>query len=206
MEYPKELLPKVGYKRIESKLYGFYLLRRTLKKNIFDSSTEQLKNEFLEEDGKDIRFLSWSCNLYNLYKYEYLKILITNKYLTKKEWDFETPVETPALNDDYIIIDEYGCYLLDILSVIKNLQVPYSKGKVNRVYARPKLYHSPNLSNFWHFEIRWIDYDNNLISKNPSKWKNTLVASIRSFIRNYCKPIDEINNSDIPKLDISEYS
>jgi hypothetical protein len=203
MEYPQDLLPKSGCKRIVAPidLSSFYLLRRTLSSDIFDSSTGQLKDEYLEEEKQEKRFLTWSCNLFNLYSIDHCFFNVHNKALTMVEWDFVTLTEPLIHEKDFTILEEFGTYFLSIGEVVENLQVPYKIGTEPEYYAKPYVYHCPNPCNFWHFELRWKDNKNDEIKFSKSAWKNKMLGTMRSVLRNYCFNLDEIEISAIPSLD-----
>lgn len=208
MQYPLDILPKIEFKKIDQSedLTGFFLMRGTPDEDIFDESTEQIKNEYLEEDGEEKRFLTWSCNLFNLFQIENLKFSVYNKEMTHYEWDYETEVKEPIYNEDFEVLTEFGCYFLSISEIISNLRVPYTRDKEVDAKAQPYVEHVPTPCNFWHFEMKWKDANQKAISKNMgSKWKNTLVGTMRSYIRNYCLALDEIDQSIIPELKTEAY-
>lgn len=203
MEYPQELLPKVGYRRIESDngiLNGFYLMRCTNNLDIFDISTEQIKDEFLEEVGQEYRFFTWSCNLYNLFDIKHIPFKVHNKELTNCEWDFLTEVEIPLIEKDFSIVKNFGHYFLIIDEIFTNTKIPHNKIKVVNPYAKPYIYHSPNKCNYWHFELRWKDQDNVIINRNKSEWKNNLISTMKSLLRECCLSIEQVDHSLIPIL------
>jgi|GEM_PF-1015612 len=203
MEYPQDLLPKIGYRRIESEngeLTGFYLMRSTNNPDIFDKSTEKLKDEFLEEQGQEYRFFTWSCNLYNCFDIVHIPFKVHNKDLTNCEWDFESEVDIPLINKDFEIDEFFGQYFILIDDLFINTQIPHNKAKVVNPYAKPFVYHSPNKCNFWHFELKWKDQDGVIINRNKSEWKNNLLSTMKSFLRESCIPIEDIDQTSVPIL------
>jgi hypothetical protein len=207
MEYPQELLPKVGYKRIISNesLSSFFLMRKTVAKEILDSSTQQIKDEYIEESGEEKRFLTWSCNLFNKFEIENLQFNVHNRDLTMKEWDFTTEVTPPIHLVDFSLETEFNQYFISISDINNNLRIPYKKGDNLEQIAKPLVYHSPNKSNFWHFEIRWLDAENNMISRNLSAWKNLMIGTMKAYIRNYCLMIEDIDKDKIESLSEEDY-
>jgi len=208
MEYPQELLPKIGYRRIASEngeLFGFYLLRCTNNPDIFDNSTEQLKDEFLEEAGQEYRFFTWSCNLFNCFDITHIPFKVHNKELTNCEWDFLSEVEKPLIEKDFVIDNNFGHYFILIDEIFTETQIPHNKAKVVNPYAKPFIYHCPNKCNYWHFELRWKDQDDVVINRNRSEWKNNLISTMKSFLRECCVSIEQVDQSVIPILSTELY-
>ncbi|MFW5804569.1 MAG: hypothetical protein ACOCWG_05005 [bacterium] len=189
MHYPEILLPNIQYKKIESDLSGFLLIRKTETKDIINPSTLTLKDEVITFE--QIHLIDYSVNLLGEFEVDHLKykIIGNNRQLYNSYWDFKTRVSTPKENEDFLIELGYGFFLLPI-EKLNGSTFPFQKGNEKEFVAKLLVVHKPTKCNFWHFEVRWHllnpDEDFEEFKRNKkAKWQFILTATLKSKIKQY---------------------
>lgn len=183
VEYPKEILPRLGYSEIFVNENDYILIRKCPNSEILDNTTGTLKNEYICQQSKHL--LNWSCNLYGLFNESHIPLPIVNKNLNDI-WNFKDEISLPQHGKDFTIDSEYGYYYLS-LSKILNVKVPYKYGENDEFEAKPFFSHQPTLCNYFHCEIRYKDQNGAEINPDSNqKWVNRCSSWLKNNIKQYC--------------------
>ncbi|MBI2269016.1 MAG: hypothetical protein HYU69_01520 [Bacteroidetes bacterium] len=210
MLYPDELLPKPHYKGIDSdKLTPkSFLLRKSL--NPPDPYNEEIRVDEIFDKGKELFGLSE--NLFGIYTLEHLKYVASKD----KEKNYHSPwqVGDSVIKAEAVIftIEENPAPIFFPVIAIHNVPFPIEKkisvqGNANpqtkKISGRIYVQHSPSKCNFWHFELRITEPDNNgekeikRNSTNTGDWRD---EAAKSFLKFTLKIIGQrsVNDYDTP--------
>lgn len=186
MEYPDELMPKVGMPHVTDDLSKYSLIRKSNSVVEFDESTHRIKDGCIHE-VHDKQYLEWSCNLYANYSIDNLDIEILERKFNSY-WDYATAIEPPTHPNQFDRSSDTNHYFIPI-SKVEKIKIPYDKAS-NSYHTQAFVHHCPTLCNYWHFEIRWRDADGNPIPRGKSgAWVKQIRGSIKAMIRQHVKPI-----------------
>jgi hypothetical protein len=196
MNYPEEILPKVGFKLIVADLTGFFLLRVTQTNKVdelIDPNTGKPNLKHVCSPREKI--IDFSSILLGRYRPEYITIVFTKeggeKYFHYCKPD--TEVDHPVFETDFIVVEGrgYWCAPIDKLNgrefPYKNLKDPNSDDEIFTCLVC----HTPMLWNFWHFSLYWKtpntmikDYNDKASKKEIQKVAHaarTLLSEILTF-------------------------
>ncbi len=188
MTYPDELLPKSSYKKCinanDLVLHTCYLIRRSLK--IQEETLDnigQVRIDAICEIGNDEALYGLSHNVLGVFTKEHLKYSVHHKI--NIEWVCSVEDIEPLSNDRFEIFDSFVPLYVSIPS-IHNREFPHRRVIKNKltdtsVDGYCLVVHKPNLYNYWHFELQFLDYENNPIKKSGATWR---VDAAKNFIKN----------------------
>lgn len=188
--YPETLLPQQGYKQVViDQLAGDYILVRQSslpsEKLIDDNGglyAESLLPEPFESNLKQL--YGWSCFLLGIFQKEHIHIKVKNGDRTKN-WNYVDSCAIP--NDNEIEMNTLPPLFL-LVKDVHNKDFPYpnpqqqnSKDtkKTTKLIGKCAVEHKPSNCNFWHFQFKFNNQENDHIKNGDSGWKKD---AARSFI------------------------
>ena len=188
MTYPDALLPKSSYKKCidanDLVLHACYLIRRSLKtqEETLDN-IGQVRIDAICEIGNDEALYGLSHNVLGVFTKEHLKYSVHHKI--NIEWVCSVEDIEPLSNDRFGIFDSFVPLYVSIPS-IHNRKFPHRRVIKNKstdtsVDGSCLVVHKPNLYNYWHFELQFLDCENNPIKKSGATWR---VDAAKNFIKN----------------------
>ncbi len=193
LSYPDILLAKENYiEKIntDSLDKNSNLVRRSLvsKEETFDNVGDISINA-LFKTGNEKDFYEWSTNLLGLYTIEHLNFIVKEDDNYNKNCRLKSITEV----QNY----EYNVNAIPIfikLYLLHKSVFPYTKE--NEQYEGIiYIEHEPLLCNYWHFQVKINDEENNKIkNKNSSTWKTQAAKYFcNTRLKKYCKtsPIPE---------------
>ena len=199
MSYPQRIIPHPNYKIITKDLSDYYLIRHTNSKEFINPLTNKPLIETICSPREQIQDLSTS--LLGVFGTDDSKVRIegenSNYYF--EEWRPGESVNTPRVGSDFSIDINRGYFFLTI-GEIEGESVDYSKGGIEGFKAFCRVIHTPVKWNYWHFSVRWINEEGDVIEQKGN-WKNKFLASARAMIAEfafYKEPFHE-------ELEVNEY-
>ncbi len=184
--FPIEILPQPSYKIIEEVLLENQLIRTTKSKEIIDEVTGFIKDKAVCDPS--LNMFDLSTSLFGVFKVEHSHIVLINKEYYNHYCDPNIEVETPIINQDYILDKEKGFFFLNIKDIEGQVVKYEFEGKPFEAVCR--VFHTPMKWNYWHFSIRWFllkeskywhELEDNDRKKNWSK--NKLSHSSRNLMK-----------------------
>lgn len=205
MPYPEVLLPSKLFKKISCDLSGYLVIRRTDSEDIINPSTGTLRDEAVVKD--DIHLIDYSTNLVGCFEVEHLKydIVGPRKNELTRYWDFSSEVIPPEEGTDFDVLFEYGYFTLPI-EEFHDFRFPFKKGDNRDYQAVLLVVHKPTNCNYWHFEVRWHDFDKEgnpkEIKKNAkAKWQLALASTLKSMIKIHFERTIPVELTVLPESD-----
>lgn len=196
MGYPQKLLPKKNFAIIDDKisyLNKLYLIRHTPKKS--------------KEIGRTHELPQYSLNLLGIFKTKHSKIKLKNPNSPYSDyWLSGDKNLRPKWNE--IKRDSKRGEIYFKFSEVNNFPFPIESGKQFSKYNLA-LKHKPTKCNFWHFEIKWYDDNDNevVIDTSGKKPKIRGVPKlVSSLMRNLYKELGIYEKpKKIPQLPVKYY-
>ncbi len=156
MEYPLEILPKLGYKLIDCDLSNHFLIRFTNTNDlseIWDTTVNRIKDQHICPQGDHIYDLSMS--LLGIYTPRNIFIELTQAG-SKKFGCYCAPDEVvgPPIFQTEFNINGNRHYWWISVARLHNVKFSYTRSGEPReatCYVR----HTPMRWNYWHFSLRW---------------------------------------------------
>ncbi len=180
MQYPRILLPALGYKQITVDLSRYFICRTTEDTLWISQIGKNLPESALYKDSKEL--FDYSTNLPGHFKlkHNYLELCGEKKKDFRQEWDFQRPVEVPVYNEDFKEVKSKGWFFIPIGEIHNKIELPITKPKNIVTTVVSEIVHTPTCSNFWHFSIRWKEPDGTYISPSDSAWKRLITGTMRA--------------------------
>lgn len=183
MNYPEQLLPQLIFKKITTDLSEYFICRKVFDKTLLQEQLPIVAEELLGIVKASDCF-DYSTNLPGVFELEHNKIDLIGerKANFRAYWNEESKVEIPVFEKDFVINEDVGWFFLQI-DKINKIAIPFNRKTENtsKEVATAVVIHTPTNSNFWHFSIKWHDQEN-FISPNDAKWKNSIIATIRALL------------------------
>jgi hypothetical protein len=183
MNYPEQILPRPNLKCISEDISQYFITRKYKPLRPADSQSSLLPEEMLGLESASDCF-DYSTNLIGIFEAAFNKIELIgdNKKLLRSYWDFQTEIKTPVFEEDFVNEENIKWFFLHI-GKINNHKIPFKKTDNSQTeeQAHAIVVHTPTNCNFWHCSVRWKEGEN-FISTNNSKWKNKVIAAVRSFL------------------------
>lgn len=162
-KYPKVLLPNSTYKLITKNINGKHLIRFFIPENGIPIMNEvgEISDKYICNPREQVFDLSTA--LLGTFKKTHYKYEITKEGKNIGLDNYCLPnasVERPNIPKHFKIVDNKLHWAIPIQKVM-DFTVDFEQGKPTEKYlveCRPC--HTPTLSNFWHFSIRWSIDDN----------------------------------------------
>lgn len=223
LDYPNSILPKRRYKPIINindliKEQAVWLIRRSNKN--FDDTFDKVGNEyFLKGDvipRSDVPSLSLNL-LGGYFDSQHIKYRTQLKKPASNKWDGKTIVYLSDHLDDFVVVEDCSPIFIDA-NAVHDAKVPYKHPVDNDVKnfykslnkelvevdnktgveGKTVVVHDPINLNYWHVELKVLDYSGKEVNYKGSKW-----------IKDYCQVIlDDVialsafptaTSADIPK-------
>jgi hypothetical protein len=204
LKYPSKILPKRSFKNyldfdVLFDTQSTYLIRRSdrSKEVTFDQLGDT--QYILREDVLNIHDIpNLSVNLLGgKFKVQHTKFRVFNKSLGSKRWNGSSKIYLSEHIDSYTIEKEYSPIFIDSTN-IHDLSIPYQKPfdkhterllrelnieikPENNKYnftGKIRFVPDPINLNYWHFELKVLDYKNEIIDNNSSNWLKEFCGQI----------------------------
>jgi len=198
-KYPNSILPKNYYRRIIEidkilKTQELITIRRSKKKeNEIFNDCGILRDDVIID--KDIPGLSMNL-LGSKYKINYIKYVPKIKTKATEEWNGIEAVYISEFFKCYSVLDEYSAIFFNV-SDLHNVNIPYNKKKDDSVIqilrklslkyeisengqikseGKALVEHVPIYLNYWHLELKLLDFNGNQISKASNQFNKHIVS------------------------------
>ena len=186
MQYPAQLLPSTRYREINvADVISRSISRTTPSKNFINPATQAIRDEEFHPHSP-FEIFDYSTNLLGQFEPTHNELMLKedgpNKRYYRSYWNFEEEVTTPIFNVDFELNSAVGAFCLAINQIHEQIIVPRNTQRQPDLFLTAIIVHTPSRCNYWHFSIRWIDENKVPISPNESKWKNTIIGTLRSKI------------------------
>ena len=185
MTYPGQLLPQLNFKQITADLSGYFICRKVLDKTLLQESLSPILPEEVLGIETASDCFDYSTNLPGVFELQHnmIELMGENRAYYRNYWDWISEVHVPIYQQDFGISENVGWFFLQI-DKINRLTIPFNRKADNppNEVATAVVVHTPNNHNFWHFSIKWKDANHSYISNTNSKWKNSIIATVRALL------------------------
>lgn len=179
-------MPQETYKQtIDIRLVqNFNLIHYTESQEIIDPITKKLKLEHVVKRTDHLR--DYSNNLLSVFKKEDIFIEIIKGPLKEQFtslWKKGTVVPTPLFSKDFTLNEKRGYFFLNISDCHNKTVTEYQDE--TKVKPKCKIIHTPTNCNYWHFSLRWLHNDQDIINMTKKQRRRILTAA-KAFIIENC--------------------
>ena len=185
MKYPVRLLPRKNYRkvRLEDLSDQTSLVRSALTFEVEDDFGF-LRTDAIVSRANDCADMS--CNHNGMCEIKDLHIYIKDSKERNERWDEAS--DSKISDDEWLFKDPKPPLFINQIKKIHNKKYPDIKrpvgNKIESISIICKVIHDPMKYNFWHFEIRYFEGNNQLNSKSATWKKNFFTHSVLVVLKN----------------------
>jgi hypothetical protein len=184
MNYPIHLMPCINYKKIDTDLNAYFLIReiKNPSEDIIDELTGLIHERFIAEPTK--RVVDYSTSLLGVFKVDDLKIEMTSlgKEIYARYCEPSFNIEIPPIFNEHFYIKEKIDYFFLEIGKFQNAHFNYSDSNCDK-NGKCIVEHTPFLWNYWHFSLNWTKEDGTKLQNNDKELKKSAERSICSIAK-----------------------
>ena len=182
--YPQYLIPQPHYNIINSKsiFENCFLIRTTPDQYYRDSPQSPIKGIQISNPSSNV--LQYSLSIFGIFNTHEVKFIVKDDKEFPKGYHYDWIPRTNGIRPlpDHVNIDENkGCIFFNFGKLkILSPKFKYINEKVETL--KPLILHKPTNCNYWHYEVTWVNEDNQDISILEGSWKKRAYSAIKTLL------------------------